>query len=144
MNDKNLALQKEVVSTYANLFTGLANLIDRSRFIDIVEQLRSGRFIVVTQAIWDEAMELATEHDNPGTRYIAASQVGAPFDYEAYAERVHHVPDAVKLGGFLMSWEHAEKKFGGSIRINEAFRALRDADLDKMVDDIYRLVDRAA
>jgi len=143
MNDTHLASQKEIVSAYTNLFTGLANLIDRSRFIDIVEQLRSGRFIVVTQAIWDEAMELAMEHNNPGTRYIAASQVGAPFDYEAYAERVH-APDAVKLGGFLMSWEHAEKKFGGSIRINEAFRALRGADLDKMVDDIYRLVDRAA
>jgi len=143
MNDTHLAQQKEIVSTYTNLFTGLANLIDRSRFIDIVEQLRSGRFIVVTQAIWDEAMELATEHNNPGTRYIAASQGGASFNYEAYVKHVH-APDAVKLGGFLMSWEHAEKKLGGPIRINEAFRTLRGADLDKMVDDIYRLVDRAA
>ena len=143
MNDTHLASHAEIVSTYTSLFTALANLIDRSRFIDAVEQLRSGRYIAVTQAIWDEAMRIATDHDNPGVHYIAASQVGAPFNYEAYAESVHAL-DAVKLGGFLMSWERAEKKFGGPIRINEAFRALRGGDLDRMVDDIYRLVDQAA
>ena len=32
----------EVVSTYTKLLVGLANLIDRDRSVDIVEQLRKG------------------------------------------------------------------------------------------------------
>jgi len=143
MSDTHLALQEEFSSKYPALFAGLANMIDRNTFIDIVEQLRTGRFIVVTQAVWDEAVKLAHEQNNPGLRYIESSRVGAPFDYESYVEEVHAL-DAVKLGGFLVSWDRAELKLGGSVRINEALRALSGMDLNRMVDDIYRLVDRAA
>ena len=97
----------------------------------------------MTQAIWDEAMKLAAAQNNPGIRYIAASQAGATFDYKAYAESVHAL-DAVKLGGFLWSWEHAQNKFGGLLKLNQAFRDLKGPELDRMAEDIYRLIEQAA
>jgi len=143
MNGTDLPARHEVISTYTGLFTGLANMIDRSTFIDIVEQLRRGRFMVATMDVWDELLKLAESQRTPGLRYITAAHAGEPFNYEAYAACVY-APDAVKLGGFLWSWERARMTFGGQLKLNQVFRLMKGAELDRMVANIYQLIEEKA
>ena len=143
MNGTDLPARHEVISTYTSLFTGLANLIDHNTFIDIVEQLRKGRFMVATMDVWDELLELAKSQHNPGLSYIAAAHAGESFDYEAYAACVGGL-DAVKLGGFLWSWERARVTLGGQLKLNQIFRLMKGAELDRMVAKIYQLIEEKA
>lgn len=144
MSDMNLAARdEEAVETYSDLFSTLGSLIDREAFIGIMEMVRRGVFMSVTMDMWDEVLKLAERQQNPGLSYIRAAHAGGSFDGEAYAECVH-APEAIRLGQFLARWEEAVVTLGGQRLLNCVFRDLRGAELNRMVEHVYRSVEKTA